>query len=76
MFNISRTVSTVERGYLTVKEVANILGVNPKYVYDHLINNPENKFPVISLPSKERNIYRIPKKAFYSWEQKQLQRCS
>ena len=76
MFNISRAVSTENREYLTVKEVANILGVNPKYVYDTLINNPESKFPVISLPSKERSMYRIPKKGFYLWEQKQLQKCS
>lgn len=76
MFNISRAVSTEDHEYLTVKEVANILGVTPKYVYDNLVNNPESKFPIIALPCKERKMYRIPKKNFHSWEQKQLQKCS
>ena len=63
-----------EQGHYTVKEIAKILRVNNKYVYDNLVNNPNSRFPVISLPCKERCIHRVPKREFREWQQTQLRK--
>lgn len=55
--------------YYTVKELANETNYSTKFVYGWIEGRKSNGFPVSILKSKNeiRNTYRINKKRFYVW---------